>query len=79
MVVYSSPEVFDYIPSRKVENADVSGAGDTVIASLAASLAAGYSILESAKIANCAASIAVGKRGTATCSLEELTDILKNE
>ncbi|MDQ3668056.1 MAG: D-glycero-beta-D-manno-heptose-7-phosphate kinase [Acidobacteriota bacterium] len=51
---------------------DVTGAGDTVIATLAAALAAGASMLEAANLANHAAGIVVGKVGTATASYEEL-------
>ena len=51
---------------------DVTGAGDTVIATLAAGLAAGASMLEAASLANHAAGIVVGKVGTATATSEEL-------
>jgi rfaE bifunctional protein kinase chain/domain len=51
---------------------DVTGAGDTVIATLAAGLAAGASMTEAAVLANQAAGIVVGKLGTATASAEEV-------
>ncbi len=51
---------------------DVTGAGDTVIATLAASLAAGATMTEAAVLANHAAGIVVGKLGTATASAEEI-------
>jgi D-beta-D-heptose 7-phosphate kinase/D-beta-D-heptose 1-phosphate adenosyltransferase len=51
---------------------DVTGAGDTVIAALAAALAAGASMTEAAVLANHAAGIVVGKLGTATASAEEI-------
>jgi len=51
---------------------DVTGAGDTVIATLAAALAAGATMLEAANLANHSAGIVVGKVGTATASGEEL-------
>lgn len=51
---------------------DVTGAGDTVIATLAAALAAGATMLEAANLANHAAGIVVGKVGTATTNAEEL-------
>jgi len=51
---------------------DVTGAGDTVIATLAAALAAGSSLTEAAVLANQAAGIVVGKLGTATASAEEV-------
>lgn len=51
---------------------DVTGAGDTVIAMLAAALASGASMTEAAVLANQAAGIVVGKLGTATASAEEV-------
>ena len=51
---------------------DVSGAGDTVIASLAASIASGFNLSDSVRISNVAAGIVVGKSGTATPRLSEL-------
>src|ERR1051325_8869194 len=53
---------------------DVTGAGDTVIATLAAALSAGATMLEAANLANHAAGIVVGKVGTATVSGEELLE-----
>jgi rfaE bifunctional protein kinase chain/domain len=52
--------------------ADVTGAGDTVIAAFTAALAAGASTEEAAQLANYAGGIVVMKRGTATVSREEL-------
>ncbi|MCX4160794.1 MULTISPECIES: D-glycero-beta-D-manno-heptose-7-phosphate kinase [Paraburkholderia] len=51
---------------------DVSGAGDTVIATLAAMLGAGLSLVEAVSLANRAAGIVVGKLGTATVDYDEL-------
>jgi D-glycero-beta-D-manno-heptose-7-phosphate kinase len=51
---------------------DVTGAGDTVIATLAAALAAEATTLEAASLANHAAGIVVGKVGTATATADEL-------
>ncbi len=51
---------------------DVTGAGDTVIATLATALGANYSLHDSTTLANLAAGIVVGKMGTATVSMEEL-------
>jgi D-beta-D-heptose 7-phosphate kinase / D-beta-D-heptose 1-phosphate adenosyltransferase len=51
---------------------DVSGAGDTVVATMALALASGVSIEDSAALANIAGSIVVGKIGTATVSKDEL-------
>jgi D-beta-D-heptose 7-phosphate kinase/D-beta-D-heptose 1-phosphate adenosyltransferase len=55
---------------------DVSGAGDTVIATLALVLAAGHPLPEAMPIANAAAGIVVGKLGTATVTAEELARVL---
>ena len=54
------------------EVADVTGAGDTVIATFTAALAAGASTEEAAQLANYAGGIVVMKRGTATVSRQEL-------
>ncbi len=56
------------------EVADVTGAGDTVIATLGLALAAGASLYEAAKLSNYAGGLVVKKRGTATVSSRELTD-----
>ena len=61
------------LPAEAREVADVTGAGDTVIATLALALAAGSPLLDAAKIANRAAGIVVGKFGPATVSIEELS------
>lgn len=61
-----------FVETAAREVYDVTGAGDTVIATLAASMAAGASTLEAATLANHAAGIVVGKLGTATASAEEL-------
>ena len=59
------------------EVADVTGAGDTVIATFTAALAAGASTEEGAQLANYAGGIVVMKRGTATVSRQELLDALE--
>jgi D-beta-D-heptose 7-phosphate kinase/D-beta-D-heptose 1-phosphate adenosyltransferase len=61
-----------FVETTAREVYDVTGAGDTVIATLAAALAGGASILEAANVANHAAGIVVGKVGTATASATEL-------
>ncbi len=60
------------VPAQAREVFDVTGAGDTVIATLAAMLACGLSLREAMPIANRAGGIVVGKFGTATVSYEEL-------
>ena len=61
-----------YVNTAAREVYDVTGAGDTVIAALAAALATGASMLEAAALANHAAGIVVGKVGTATATADEL-------
>lgn len=60
------------VPAQAREVFDVTGAGDTVIATMATLLAAGLSLREAVPIANRAGSIVVGKFGTASVSYEEL-------
>ncbi|MCW5210475.1 bifunctional hydroxymethylpyrimidine kinase/phosphomethylpyrimidine kinase [Desulfobulbus sp. N3] len=60
------------IPTMAQEVYDVTGAGDTVAATLALGLAAGCSMTEAAVLANHAAGIVVGKIGTASVSCDEL-------
>tara|TARA_B100001248_G_scaffold217625_1_gene172790 strand:- start:366 stop:1778 length:1413 start_codon:yes stop_codon:yes gene_type:complete len=63
-------------PTEAKDVFDVSGAGDTVIASIAAGLASGFSLSESIKLANVAAGIVVGKSGTAIVNKDEITPFL---
>jgi D-glycero-beta-D-manno-heptose-7-phosphate kinase len=75
-------------PGRPVENipvygapeaVDVTGAGDTVIATFTLALAAGASFLDAARLANYAGGIVVMKRGTATVAQAELLEALRRE
>ncbi len=61
-----------HVPAQAREVYDVSGAGDTVIATLAVMMASGASLPDAMVLANRAAGVVVGKLGTATCSLAEL-------
>jgi D-beta-D-heptose 7-phosphate kinase / D-beta-D-heptose 1-phosphate adenosyltransferase len=65
-----------HLPTRAREVADVSGAGDTLVATLAVALGAGASLPEASVLANITAGISVGKQGTATVSREELLGVL---
>lgn len=67
------------IPAIAREVSDVTGAGDTVVATLALALAAGGTLLEAAVLANHAAGVAVGKFGPATVTPEEILASLKFE
>jgi rfaE bifunctional protein kinase chain/domain len=59
--------------------ADVTGAGDTVIATMALALAAGCSFLDASRLANYAGGIVVMKRGTATVSADELRNAVLSD
>jgi rfaE bifunctional protein kinase chain/domain len=72
MLLCRSGEKPFHIPTRAKEVFDVSGAGDTVIATFTLAIAAGASPVEAAILSNHAAGIVVGKVGTATTSPDEL-------
>jgi D-beta-D-heptose 7-phosphate kinase/D-beta-D-heptose 1-phosphate adenosyltransferase len=65
-----------HIPAFPVKVRDVSGAGDTVVAAMAAMLAMRADLEAAARAANAAAAVVVGKRGTATVSFAELRAML---
>ncbi len=75
-----------FVPDRPTEHipifgsdevADVTGAGDTVVATLALALAAGASLYEAARLANYAGGLVVMKRGTATVTGAELGEAIR--
>ncbi|MES0873573.1 bifunctional D-glycero-beta-D-manno-heptose-7-phosphate kinase/D-glycero-beta-D-manno-heptose 1-phosphate adenylyltransferase HldE [Sinimarinibacterium thermocellulolyticum] len=68
-----------HLPAVAREVFDVTGAGDTVIATLAAALAAGVDLPEACRLANLAAGIVVGKLGTASVSVAELAAALHGQ
>ncbi|MCG4452265.1 bifunctional D-glycero-beta-D-manno-heptose-7-phosphate kinase/D-glycero-beta-D-manno-heptose 1-phosphate adenylyltransferase HldE [Pseudomonas sp. MMS21-TM103] len=68
-----------HLPARAREVFDVTGAGDTVISTLAASLAAGEELPQAVALANLAAGIVVGKLGTAAISAPELRRAIQRE
>ena len=68
-----------HLPARAREVFDVTGAGDTVISVLAASLAAGEDLASSVALANLAAGIVVAKLGTAAISAPELRRAIQGE
>ncbi|MDD3324702.1 MAG: D-glycero-beta-D-manno-heptose-7-phosphate kinase [Sulfurospirillaceae bacterium] len=65
-------ESFEKIPTVAREVYDVTGAGDTVLASLGYALSCGLSIKEASVFANSAAAVVVGKLGSATVTLDEI-------
>ena len=68
-----------HLPARAREVFDVTGAGDTVISTLAAALAAGEQLPQAVALANLAAGIVVGKLGTAAISAPELRRAIQRE
>ncbi|MBI4575176.1 MAG: bifunctional hydroxymethylpyrimidine kinase/phosphomethylpyrimidine kinase [Planctomycetes bacterium] len=73
----AAPLEIPIVGSRDI--VDVSGAGDTVTSVMAAAVAAGASYPEAARLATYAASVVVMKRGTATCSRDELLSVIQRE
>ena len=73
MTLYREGEVF-HVPVQAREVYDVSGAGDTVIATLAVMLASGATMVDAVKTANRAAGIVVGKLGTAIVDRAEFLE-----
>ena len=63
-----------HLPSEARDVFDVSGAGDTVVAILAAAIAAGASLFDAARLSNVAAGIVVGKIGTAVAYPHDIVD-----
>lgn len=72
MSIFEKGKPVKHLPTTAREVFDVTGAGDTVIAVLTASISAGASLEESAIIANHAAGIVVGEVGTAVATPEEI-------
>lgn len=68
-----------HLPARAREVFDVTGAGDTVISTLAAAIAAGEELPQAVALANLAAGIVVGKLGTACISAPELRRAVQRE
>jgi len=73
-IAISQGEGFEKFPTVAKEVFDVTGAGDTVIASIAFALSSAKSIEESAKFANLAAGVVVGKIGSATVTIQEIEE-----
>ena len=78
MSLYREEEV-QHEATHTREVFDVSGAGDTVIATLAVMLASGADMVDAMRIANRAAGIVVGKLGTAVVSREEIVQNMQNQ
>ena len=76
MLLAKDGNILQTIPTAAREVFDVSGAGDTVIASLSLALAAGQPFERAGEFANLAAGVVVGKVGTANVSPVEILDLL---
>ena len=77
MLVFDRPRSMTRVPTvGSDEIVDVNGAGDTVAATVTASLVAGAETAEAARLASCAASVVVMKTGAAVCTPDELRERL---
>ena len=79
MAIFESHRDPVLVPTEAKEVYDVTGAGDTVIGTMALALATGASLKDAVRLANYAAGIVVGKMGTATVTPEELAEVIKRE
>ena len=79
MTLLQKDEAPFHIPTKAREVYDVTGAGDTVVSVLAASLAAGHSLRDATVLANIAAGVVVGKLGTASVSVPELRRAMREQ
>lgn len=79
MTLLRQGEAALHLPARAREVFDVTGAGDTVISTVATALAAGESLPNAVGLANLAAGIVIGKVGTAAISAPELRRALQHE
>jgi D-beta-D-heptose 7-phosphate kinase/D-beta-D-heptose 1-phosphate adenosyltransferase len=73
------PQRYLHLPTAAREVFDVTGAGDTVIATLSAALGAGADVQEAAYLANHAAGVVVGRVGTASATREDILASLEDE
>lgn len=79
MSLYQSKEKPVSIPTVAKEVFDVTGAGDTVISVFSMAVFVGFNFQEAAWLSNMAASVVVGKLGTAVVTLEEINEFLHEE
>jgi D-beta-D-heptose 7-phosphate kinase/D-beta-D-heptose 1-phosphate adenosyltransferase len=79
MSLYEGKDVSWHIPAQARQVYDVTGAGDTVIGTLALALSTGASMRDAATLANHAAGIVVGMVGTATLSAQQLSEALGHD
>ena len=79
MSLYQNKEQLISIPTVAKEVFDVTGAGDTVISVFSMAVFVGFDYQEAAWLSNMAASVVVGKVGTAVVTLEEINEFLQEE
>tara|TARA_B100000700_G_scaffold270828_1_gene313267 strand:+ start:246 stop:1163 length:918 start_codon:yes stop_codon:yes gene_type:complete len=79
MTVVGKDGFISHIDAHKVNNPDVTGAGDTVIAVFSLVYTKTKNIKNSAIISNAAAAVVVGKKGTAFATMEEINSLLKGK
>ncbi|MDZ4732865.1 MAG: D-glycero-beta-D-manno-heptose-7-phosphate kinase [Nitrospirota bacterium] len=79
MSLYEADGVFWHIPTQARQVYDVTGAGDTVIGTLALAMSTGASLRDAAILANYAAGVVVGMVGTATLSAQQLSESIGND
>lgn len=79
MTIVGKNGFISHIDGHQVNNPDVTGAGDTVIAALSLSYFKTKNIEKSAIIANAAAAIVVGKKGTSFATMEDINNLLKGD
>jgi D-beta-D-heptose 7-phosphate kinase/D-beta-D-heptose 1-phosphate adenosyltransferase len=77
MSVIKAHDAAVHLPTAARQVFDVSGAGDTVVAAIAVGIAAGAEVSQAAALANLAAGVVVGKRGTATVTPGEILAVLR--
>ena len=76
MTIVGKNNFVKHIEAHSVQRPDVTGAGDTVVAALSLTYVQTNNIGFSAKVANAAAAIVVGKSGTATADIKEIENLL---
>ena len=76
MSLFTANGAVNHFPTEAREVFDVSGAGDTVVATIGAALAVGLQLEDAVKLSNLAAGIVVGKLGTSTVAPDEILNLL---
>ncbi len=79
MTIFESSQNYFPVPTVAKDVYDVTGAGDTVIGTLALAWGAGAKVIEAATLANYAAGIVVGKMGTATATRKDMMEAMQKK